>query len=267
MPDRQYTSTLSASTIYEHCYRSTMTATGEYGSSQSSGSAMKCAPPEPPPPPPPPDGGGVPIVCDPGHPGCGGNGTSDEPLIRDLNGDGIHTTRLDAAAVLFDMNADGRLDRTAWTDPQSEEGLLFYDRNRNHVVDGNEELFGNRTPLPDGTIATSGVEALGAYDKRENHGNHDGVIGPGDSVWGILRVWVDRDHDGLATEAETYSLGELGIEAINLEFERFGSDRSYGVDDSGNFHVLQGSFRQRLRGREGVIDRAIHDVFFRVQYQ
>jgi len=214
----------------------------------------------------PPGGGGGIVLCDPGHPDCGGNGGSDEPLILDLNGDGIHTTRLESAPVLFDMNADGYADLTAWTDPLSNEGLLFYDRNRNRVVDGNQELFGNRTMLPDGSIAATGVDALGAYDLPENRGNGDGAIGPGDAVWGTLRVWVDRNHDGVASESETYSLGELGVEAIELAFERFGRERSYGVDQSGNFHFLQGYFRQRLHGPSGVVYRQIHDVFFRVQY-
>jgi hypothetical protein len=80
------------------------------------------------------------VGCDPGH--CNGNGTSEEPLILDLNGDGIQTTALENTAVAFDMNGDGRRDLTAWTNPQTEEGFLFYDQNHNRVVDGNQELFG-----------------------------------------------------------------------------------------------------------------------------
>ena len=250
-----------------NCYRSRFTATAVGNGTiavleQARGSNERCVAPPPAPPPPP-----VPVVCDPGHPDCGGNGTSEEPLILDLNGDGIHTTALETAPVLFDMNADGRPDLTAWSDPQTGEGFLFYDRNHNHIVDGNAELFGNRTPLSDGTIAASGVDALAAYDQRENNGNGDGEIGPGDAAWGILRVWVDREHDGVATSLETYSLGELGIESINLVFERLGPDRSYGIDAAGNFHILQGRFQQRLRGHSGKVERQIHDVFFRVTYQ
>ena len=238
-----------------------MSGRGSEGATQRVSSASPCIVYNPPAPPP------VPIACDPGHPGCGGNGTSEEPLILDLNGDGIHTTTLEAAPVQFDMNADGRPDLTAWTDSQTEEGLLFYDRNHNRIVDGNQELFGNRTPLPDGTMAASGVDALAAYDKRENGGNNDGAIAPGDTVWGILRLWIDRNHDGAATESETYSLGHMGIDAVDLVFEHHGPEQSFGVDASGNFHVLQGHFRQRLHGRSGVVDREIHDVFFRVTYQ
>ena len=80
-------------------------------------------------------------------------------------------------------------------------------------------------------------------------------------------MWVDRNHDGIASNSETYSLNDLGIEAIDLTFERFGQERLYGVDEAGNFHVLQGSFRQRLHGTPDVVYRRIHDVFFRVTYQ
>ena len=243
-----------------HCYQAEMSGVGSEGGNQRVSSATPCIPYNPPPPP-------ILTTCDPGHPGCGGNGTSEEPLILDLNGDGIHTTGLETAPVSFDMNGDGRPDLTAWTDSQTEEGLLFYDRNHNHVVDGNEELFGNRTPLADGTMAATGVDALAAYDRDGNGGNHDGVIEPGDGVWGILRLWVDRNHDGVATESETYALGQLGIVAIDLDFARLGSEQSFGADPSGNFHVLQGHFRQRLRGGREVVARDIHDVFFRVTYQ
>ncbi len=259
----EWNETLSAPAQVGSCYSSSLNASGGgFTKSAAAGPACWSGPPSPPPPPP------VPTVCDPGHPGCGGNGTSEEPLILDLNGDGIHTTSLETAPVQFDMNADGRPDLTAWTDSHTEEGLLFYDRNHNHTVDGNEELFGNRTPLPDGTTAATGVDALAAYDKRQNGGNDDGQIAAGDMAWGILRVWVDRNHDGIANESETHSLGQLGIEAIDLVFERLGPEQSFGVDSSGNFHVFQGHFRQRRRGQpDRPVHGDIHDVFFRVTYQ
>jgi hypothetical protein len=255
--------TLQHNGTYAWCYKGAMRLNSYEIGDRTYWTGSGCTSPAPSPPPErPPDL----IACDPGHPPCGGNGTSDEPLILDLNGDGIHTSALETSPVMFDMNADGRRDQTAWTDPNTEEAFLFYDRNHNKVVDGNQELFGNRTPLPNGTIAATGVDALAAYDKKENGGNGDGVIAPGDTTWGILRVWIDRNHDGVATESETYALGELGIEAIDLTFERLGADQSYGVDNSGNFHVFKGHFSQRLRGTAASVRREVHDVYFRVMY-
>jgi hypothetical protein len=219
------------------------------------------APPPPPPPPPP-----FPEMCDPGH--CDGNGTSDEPLILDLNGDGVQTTSIDASPVVFDMNGDGIPDETAWTNPTTEEGFLFFDSNRNGIVDGNQELFGDATLLRDGNRAKTGFAALAAYDLREYGGNEDGRITPGDKAWGILRVWVDRNHDGIATRDETYALGELGIEQIFVAFRQLGPSESYGLDASGNYHALKGEYIRRINRPQGPVrvTRDIDDVYFTVRH-
>ncbi|HET8799256.1 MAG TPA: hypothetical protein VFO89_16325 [Thermoanaerobaculia bacterium] len=218
----------------------------------SAADAMWSVPGEPSPPPisPPPV-----EVCDPGH--CD-TGSSWEPLVLDLNGDGLRTTRLDRP-VWFDTDGDGVAERTAWTDPDGEEGFLFYDWNHNGVVDGVRELYGDATPLADGSIARTGVEALAAHDA-----NGDGEITPADGVWGILRLWVDRNHNGYAEREEQAALASAGVISISLAFRRLGPEQAFGLDSNGNWHLFQGIFRQRVveRGPE-VVERAVHDVYFK----
>jgi hypothetical protein len=189
------------------------------------------------------------------------------PLVFDLNGDGIHTTSVDVNPILFDISGDGVEDWVGWTNPGTEEGILYFDDNHNGVIDGGGELFGEASVLLNGERATHGFEALAEYDRHEKGGNGDGVLSPSDGVWGKLRLWVDRDHDGRATSSENYSLGQQHIVEVRLTYVTAGADQNHGVDAHGNAHRLQGTFVQRITGAGSarIATRALHDVFFRVR--
>jgi hypothetical protein len=67
-----------------------------------------------------------------------------EPLILDLNGDGIWTTNKGESPVWFDLNGNGVADLVAWTHPDHEDAFLYVDWNRNRTIDGGRELFRGR---------------------------------------------------------------------------------------------------------------------------
>jgi hypothetical protein len=177
----------------------------------------------------------------------------------DLDGQGIRTTSVLADPVLFDLNADGHNDLVGWTDPATENAFLYFDHNQNHVIDGGSELFGEVTILQDGTRARDGFEALSAYDEMAHGGNGDGIVSPADRVWGKIRLWVDRNHDGLMTSDENFTLGQRQVTQINLAHTSAAPD----IDLAGNDHRLKGTFVQRTHG--GVITRAVHDIYFAIQ--
>lgn len=156
------------------------------------------------------------------------------------------------------MNADGILDRSAWTIADANDAFLYYDRNRNHRIDGSHELFGDRTPLPGGRVALNGFEALQAHDR-----NRDGVISAKDGVWGMLRLWVDRNHDGSMSHDESFALGEKNIISIDVVAKAMTEEHNYGLDPSGNRHFMQGVYAARDRNTS--IVRAVHDIVFQVQ--
>lgn len=180
-----------------------------------------------------------------GAPGC--------PILVDLENDGIHLTGLDDP-VWFDIDADGALDLMSWTD--RGEGLLALDRDGDGSIDSGAELFGNHTPLADGTAALNGYLALAELDTWIHGGNNDGQIDPADAVFGSLWLWMDRNHDGISQSGELQALDEAGIVAIALDYKR--SNRS---DRHGNeFRFLGRAWRV---GRNGV-ERPVltWDVFF-----
>src|SRR5690606_10925472 len=57
-----------------------------------------------------------------------------DPLLIDIDGDGVETTPLDdnIMSTYFDMEGDGFAERTAWVG--EDDGILFVDRNNDGVI-------------------------------------------------------------------------------------------------------------------------------------
>ena len=66
--------------------------------------------------------------------------TVTDPLLIDLNGDGIKTTNVNEDLKFFDHENDGYAEMTSWAD--TNDGVLFYDKNNNGIIDNGSELFG-----------------------------------------------------------------------------------------------------------------------------
>jgi hypothetical protein len=186
------------------------------------------------------------------------------PLILDLNGDGIHTTDI-FAPVHFDINGDGELETLAWTDGSTEEGFLWLDLNDNRIVDNGLELFGDATRLPSGDPASNGFVALAVYDSPELGGDADGSISRQDAVWPFLRLWIDRNHDGVSQKNEIDVLPQHGVASIRLQYQE-----SAERDGNVNRHLYQGRFVRRMQGESfgpRLREQAVHDVFFEIKHE
>lgn len=115
-----------------------------------------------------------------------------DPLVLDLDGDGIELS--DArSGRRFDINADGRIDTSAFV--TGGDAFLALDRNGNGIIDDGGELFGDQNGAADG------FAELRRYDE-----NSDGSIDNNDTVFGRLRLF-----DG----ASLRSLASAGIAAIS----------------------------------------------------
>ena len=161
------------------------------------------------------------------------------PLVLDLDGDGISTSGL-SDGVLFDLDADGRMDLTGWT-AGLDDAFLCLDLDCDGVIDDGGELFGDNTVLPDGSKASNGFEALAQYDINE-----DGKIDGMDSVWSDLLLWVDIDHDGVSEEDELKPVIASRVEEIFLDYSYLNKV------DNGNLLRECSSFTTK--------DGSVHDV-------
>ncbi len=134
------------------------------------------------------------------------------PIVLDLNGNEITSTKLQDSNTYFDYDSDGERERTAWIDPG--DALLVQDVNGDGKITNGAEQFGKHTLMPDGSCATSGYEALSQYDSDGN-----GVIDANDANYDELLLWKDKNRDGVSASDELITLQENGISSINLQRE------------------------------------------------
>ena len=140
-----------------------------------------------------------------------------DPLVLDLNGDGVRLTDYGSSPVLFDIDHDGgSKEQTGWVD--GNDGIVVHDLNGNGAIDdihetlseyynGSVGVGGNTGSKP----YANGLAALKSLDS-----NADNAFTSADTAWTDLRVWVDADHDGTTDVGELKTFSELGITSINL---------------------------------------------------
>ena len=152
-----------------------------------------------------------------------------DPLILDLNGDGVKTVAL-ADGVHFDFDKNGFAEKIGWV--SAEDGLLVRDLDKNGKIDSGRELMGDLTELSDEMTASNGFEALAYFDA-----NADGVIDAKDDIYNELQIWQDKNQNGVVDDGELMSLSEAGIASINLTYENIDV-----TDESGNGHSQRGTY-------------------------
>ncbi|MBI5901744.1 MAG: hypothetical protein HZB40_21310, partial [Rhodocyclales bacterium] len=160
-----------------------------------------------------------------------GSQTRRDPLILDLDSNGLATTNAATNGIHFDHDANGFAEATGWLNPA--DAFLVVDRNGNGTIDSGLELFGDQTLLRSGAKAASGLQALAEWDS-----NRDGQITAADTRFTDLRVWQDLNQDGISQSTELQTLPDAGIAAISLA----GTATHTAADANGNTVTRTGTF-------------------------
>lgn len=103
------------------------------------------------------------------------------------------------------------------------------------------------TAITDGIYAVNGFEALAAFDLNE-----DGVINENDAIYSELKIWQDKNQNGVADEGELLSLQEADISGIGLDYDTMNE-----TDGQGNVHTQKGYYI-KADGSTGLVE----DVWF-----
>jgi hypothetical protein len=176
------------------------------------------------------------------------------PIVVDVLGNGFNMSNA-STGVFFDMEGQGTGGQFSWTAANSDDAWLALDRNNNGLIDSGKELFGNITAQdihPEG-VERNGFLALALYDSPAYGGNGDGWITEQDSVFSQLKLWRDDNHNGVSETCELFTLPELGLEKIDLNYRS-----SRRVDEHGN----EFRYRSKVRAVRGSdIGQWAWDVF------
>jgi hypothetical protein len=148
-----------------------------------------------------------------------------DPLAFDLDGDGIEITNTNNG-VMFDHNNNNVKTNTAWL--SGDDSWLTLDKNKNGVIDNGAELFGDNTIKQDGTTAKDGIDALKDLDN-----NQDGIINNQDIQFANLKLWQDKNQDGISQQTELKTLSELGIKSIDLTRTGINKDLQDAIQSDG----------------------------------
>lgn len=149
------------------------------------------------------------------------------PILIDIAGDGFSLTDAYSGAN-FDMGGDGHKEPIAWTTANTDDAWLALDRNGNGQIDSSREMFGNFTDQSRLDKPPNGFLALADFDKPEKGGNRDGVIKKSDQVFSYLRLWRDVNKNGFSEPSELFTLEQLGLAAIELNYKESKKTDQYG---------------------------------------
>jgi len=176
-----------------------------------------------------------------------------DPLVLDLNGDGLNLSSMAGNSASFDVDKDGFAERVGWV--RGGDGMLVRDLNGNGKIDHIGEMFGNdRTPgfAQLETLDGNHDGKISALDDGLADFNGDGIIDTTDT-FDTLKVWVDANEDGKTDAGELKSLASLNIVSISV-----GSTATNTVD-SGNTIAATGTF-ERGDGTTGAVGEVQFDT-------
>lgn len=189
---------------------------------------------------------GVPVVTEAGNSKCY-NVQLYSPLVLDFARQG-RTRLIDASAgVKFDHDADGHSENTGWFNGE-KSALLVFDDGKEKLNGAN--LFGQSTYISSlNRNAINGFEALAQYDA-----NKDNRIDSNDPIFPKLKLWFDKNTNGIADKGEMVNLN-TEVSSISLNFTDV--SRSIGFDH-GNMVAFKAAFESPKCGT----NCKVYDVFF-----
>jgi hypothetical protein len=184
------------------------------------------------------------------------------PIVIDTAGNGYRLTSADDGAV-FDLDANGTVaEKVAWTEPDGDDAWLVLDRNGNGTIDSGAELFGSRTPAyadSSTPVSENGFDALMLLEgPTYGRSTLDQIIDARDEVYARLRLWFDRNHNGISEPDELVPLADAGVLAISSAYKKIARR-----DEHGNKFSLMG--KALFSGPDGQdVWRTVYDVYLTV---
>ncbi|WP_198301924.1 tandem-95 repeat protein [Curvibacter sp. AEP1-3] len=170
-----------------------------------------------------------------------------DPVVIDMDGDGVELIARSASNVFFDSLGDGYLHHTGWVG--KDDALLAEDLNGDGQISlGSEIAFAART-----SEADTDLQAL----MKLHDTNGDGVVNAADAGFEKLLLWKDGNSNGVTDAGELQTLAQAGLVSISGQrriVNYSGGDAEISAMSTANF-VQNGQ----------TVSRAVADVTFKVE--
>ena len=139
-------------------------------------------------------------------------GINVNPVLIDLDGDGVEITTVISSTTFIDVDADEYKEKTAWV--SSDDGVLVIDL----AADGTAGADGDITHADEFVFTNHAQDSetdLAALAEVFDT-NNDSVLDAQDARFNEFRIWQDVNSDGGVDENELSTLSEQGITSIDL---------------------------------------------------
>ena len=129
-----------------------------------------------------------------------------QPVVLDMDGDGIELTGMGQTGAAYDFDDDGFLENSGWIG--QGDGLLAYDVNLDGKIEGAREL----------SLKMWDANAETDFDGLRLHfdSNKDGVFDSRDAEFAKFRIWKDANANGKVDDGELLTLAAAGVRAIDI---------------------------------------------------
>ena len=126
-----------------------------------------------------------------------------DPLLVDLNANGIELIGVANSNAFFDFDEDGLAEKTGWV--AGSDGLLATDDNGNGIIDNVSELLGD--------AERDGFSELATFDS-----NGDGLVDSLDTNFNDLMIWQDLNENGITDAGELGYLADYGVTSLTTGY-------------------------------------------------
>lgn len=129
--------------------------------------------------------------------------------------------------INYDVDGDGKTDRTEWMKKGSQDGLLVWDANKDGKITGNELMNESTIDGKQGAYKSGWEKTLALGDA-----NKDGKIDANEMK--NFSVWVDKNGDGVTDAGELQTAQQMGIMELNPQEGSF-TRRKEIAQESGSY--------------------------------
>jgi hypothetical protein len=154
------------------------------------------------------------------------SGSTGDPIVIDLDGNGIELYSRNNSPAQFDFDDDGYAETTAWAGPQ--DGILVIDEGNDNQITQSKEIAFAKWTAAEGDTDLEGLAAT--FDS-----NHDGVLDARDARYADFKVWKDANSNGVVDAGEMQTLAQAGIKSFNLKVK---DGTNLSLDDGSVIHGL-----------------------------